>query len=272
MGTDFTAYRAIDAVNWSSLKNMSKSPLHYKHGLTHDRPDTPAMALGRAVHKAVLEPRDFPLTYTVWRGFRRGKDWTTFKSVNEEAGLEVLTDDEYDKCLAIQTAIEQHPVAGPLLTGGEAEKTLLWTDCATGLECKARADYIRRGTLIDLKTTRSLDERDFQRTYHGFKYNCQLAMYLAGLSNGGFGFDALIVAVEADPPHDVAVFRPSEDSLYAGAQEVAELLERVADCTETGLWPGAYPLETELDLPQWYYAVQERDIEALGIDFGGHSA
>ena len=176
--TSFTAYRRIDAVNWSSLKNMARSPLHYKHGLTNDRPDTPAMALGRAVHKAVLEPRDFPLTYTVWRGFRRGKDWTTFKSVNEEAGLEVLTEDEYDKCLAIQTAVEQHPVAGPLLTGGDAEKTLLWTDGATGLKCKARADYVRGTTLIDLKTTRSLDERDFQRTYHGFKYNCQLAMYL----------------------------------------------------------------------------------------------
>ena len=115
-------------------------------------------------------------------------------------------------------------------------------------------------------TTRSLDERDFQRTFHNFKYNCQLAHYIDGIQTATKQEvrDVFIIAVEADAPHDVAVFRPSEDSLYAGGTEVAELLERVADCTETGLWPGAYPNETELDLPSWYYA-QAAAIEEAGL-------
>ena len=52
----FESYQKLSAVNWSTLKNMKRSPLHYKHGLENSRPDTPRLAVGRAVHTAVFEP------------------------------------------------------------------------------------------------------------------------------------------------------------------------------------------------------------------------
>ncbi len=53
-GMSFDDYRAIPAVNWSSLKHMAASAKHYRHALTNDRPDTPAMEMGRAAHCAVV--------------------------------------------------------------------------------------------------------------------------------------------------------------------------------------------------------------------------
>jgi hypothetical protein len=260
---NWSEYRALDAVNWSSLKWMATSPAHYKYHLTHARPDTPAMALGRAVHTAVLEPDEFPLRYTVWHASRRTNEYRAFMEAAEINGQEVLTPDEYAKCLAIRDAVESHAVAGPLLCGGDAEVTVTWTDAATGINCKGRADYIRGVQLVDLKTTRSLDPRDFQRTYHALGYYGQLAFYLRGLAaNGAVAPECYLVAVESEPPHDVAAFRPTEDALYAGDVEVAELLARLKSCIERDEWPGRYPNETELDLPSWYYAQADAVMEA----------
>jgi len=61
---NFAEYQAIQAVNFSSLKMMRESPLHYRHALTAIRAESPAMALGSAVHCAVLEPGRFALEYS----------------------------------------------------------------------------------------------------------------------------------------------------------------------------------------------------------------
>ena len=259
--TSFATYAALPAVNWSTLKAMSVSPLHYAHTLSHPRSDTAAMAKGRAVHVAVLEPLRLPLLYTTWDGTRRGPEWTKFKEAN--AGKEILTVPEYEDIVAISAAVRSHPEARRLLRGGKAEQTILWTDPATRLRCKARVDYVRRDALVDLKTTRSLDERDFQRTFTTFKYYCQLAMYLDGLAANGHALESVyIVAVESEPPHDVAVFEPSEDAIYAGQQEVHELLALVRRYRRRKRLPGRYPKTTALDLPGWYYAQAEAEMEA----------
>jgi hypothetical protein len=44
-----------------------------------------------------------------------------------------------------------------------------------------------------------------------------------------------------------------EDELWAGEEEVAALLRKVADCTKNGTWPGRYPDEVPLTLPDWVY-------------------
>jgi len=52
---DFATYSKLEAVNWSSLKEMRRSPRHYQHRLTAPREDTKAMALGRATHTATRQ-------------------------------------------------------------------------------------------------------------------------------------------------------------------------------------------------------------------------
>lgn len=60
-------YAAHEGVNWSTLANMRKSPLHYKHGLEHARKETAALRKGRALHTLLFEPETYASTYAVYR-------------------------------------------------------------------------------------------------------------------------------------------------------------------------------------------------------------
>jgi hypothetical protein len=60
-----TDYAAIDAMNWSTLKELAVSPRMLKWRVDHPREDTDALELGRAVHCAILEPQRFATAYIV---------------------------------------------------------------------------------------------------------------------------------------------------------------------------------------------------------------
>ena len=254
MSMDFDAYRAIPAVNWSSLKHLDASPLHYRHALTHPTEDTNRLLLGRAVHTAVLEPDEFPLRYAVYEGaVRRGKDWDAFQAANMDK--DILKADEYRMCLTVRDAVRAKAEAATLLMG-ESEVVRQWTDEATGIPCKARLDHVMPElALVDLKTTKSTDEHEFTNSAARFLYHGQLAFYrrAAGMGN----IPVYIIAVEIDPPHDVAVYQVAEWALDAGEAKVTELLALLRFCQDNDTWPGRYNSVRELGLPAWMEAEAE---------------
>ncbi|HEY5472263.1 MAG TPA: PD-(D/E)XK nuclease-like domain-containing protein, partial [Candidatus Limnocylindrales bacterium] len=120
-------------------------------------------------------------------------------------------------------------------------------------DCKCRPDAVKKRTLIDLKTARTIDARKFGRNAYDLGYFGQMAFYAEGLavSTGVGDWEAFLIAVEADQPHDVAVFHIDPDSLYAAGVKAHELLERVAECRESGQWPGRYEDTQTMELPPW---------------------
>ena len=53
-------YRSMEGVSRSELWTLlSKTPMHFLYESTHPKEDTPALAFGRATHKAILEPETF---------------------------------------------------------------------------------------------------------------------------------------------------------------------------------------------------------------------
>jgi len=261
-GLTFDEYAAIDAVNFSTLKDADKSMAHYRYRCDHPRTDTPRFAFGRAVHTAVLEPDRFALEYAVWDGGRRGTNaYKEFEAVNE--GRTVLSADDYDACLAVRDAVRAHPAASDLLRG-DSEVTVTWTDPDTGLECKARVDHINEDCIVDLKTAASTDPREFGNTVGKYLYHGQLAHYSNGVRLPG---NPHIIAVEIEPPYDVVVYRLPDEALHAGQQLVADLLAHVAACNDTGVWPGRFSAVQDLALPNWLLAGD--DTEEFGGLFGG---
>lgn len=243
---DFATYQQLEGINWSTLKHMAASPLHYHHAVSNPREDTTRLLLGRAVHTAVLEPDEFPIRYAVFEGgARRGKAWDEFEIANSDK--DILKAEEYRLCLDIRDAVRSHPRASALFYGS-SEVVNQWTDEATGLPCKCRIDHIHRDALIDLKTTGTTDEFQFCGTAARMLYHGQLAFYRRSL---GDDRPAVIIAVEMDPPHDVAVFDMTEVALQVGDRTVSECLARVRDCQEAGQWPGRYQESRELSLPAW---------------------
>ena len=52
-------YHRCDGVSNSMLSDMARSPAHFQAARRRQREETPAMAIGTAIHCAVLEPERF---------------------------------------------------------------------------------------------------------------------------------------------------------------------------------------------------------------------
>ncbi len=259
----FADYCRIDAVNWSLLKEMGRSPAHYLYRREHPREDTAAMRLGRAVHCAVLEPRQFARTFVVYDGVRRGKAWEEFAAAH--AADDVLSVTDYEQCQAIRDAVRANRDARRLLRKGISEKTLTWTDRATRIPCKARVDRVGHGFFVELKTARSLDPHDFRRTCAQLAYHGQLAFYLRGLKANRRKSRPYLIAVESAPPYDVIVYEPDEDFIWMGDELATELLARLKSCQRTRRWPGRATGVQTLSLPGWLF--DQYDAETSDLVF-----
>lgn len=263
MSGTFAQYKATRGHNWSKVKAMADSALAYKYGLDHDREDTPALALGRAVHTLVFEPDNFGSEYAIFGGaVRKGKEWDAFAADNE--GRTIFKQNEIEQAREMAAAVRANPLVKPYLTGAVYEKVVTWTDPATGLQCKAKLDYARESDLViaDLKTTTSIAPRRFAADIAKFKYHGQMGHYGNGVRHG-LGWTptrVLLIAVEKSAPYDVAVYEMDDAGKECGKELAATLLERIKWCEERNVWPGAQfdwdtrtLTETTLELPGWLY-------------------
>lgn len=252
-------YFALNAVNWSSLKRMDDSPLHYWSGIQNPTPDTPTLALGRYVHTAILRPDALELDFAIWtEGDRRGNAWKEFAAAN--AGRTIFKTSEIAEMAPIIQAVKANPHVQDLLSAGEAERALTWIDPETGIVCKCRPDWQRRDCriVVDLKTTRSIEIRRFGNDIARLGYHGQLAHYGEGITHalGWTPEQHILIAVESAPPYDVGVFPLGEDVIEVGQQLVRKLLARLAECRASGSYPGRYPEPVDLDhqnLPPWVF-------------------
>lgn len=267
---NFEDYQAIDAINWSTLKNMRVSPQHYLHGKSHDIPEGRPLRLGRALHTMILEPDEAQARHPVFTGgARRGKQWQEFLA--EFPGTDPLLQSEYDAACAMYESIQKCAIARQHLSDAVSEKTICWPDPDTGLECKARTDSVN-GHLVELKSCNSGDFPPDRFEAHAVRmgYHGQVAHYQAGLEASGYEVDhgPAMIVVESGPPYDVIVYVLKEEFTSAGKGLRAKLLRRVAECKRLNQWPGVMgDKELHLGIPPW--AEWETLGEKPRVTFGG---
>ncbi len=263
-------YWKIDAENYSTLKEMGKSPRHYEHRRHAPRKDKPHLFKGRAAHVAILEPDRFMCDYILWEeGDRRGKAWTEFKA--EHADKEILKPEEFATAMAMRDAVRADPVAGPLLRRGQAEVGMVWTDPETGLRCKGRMDWLSADTRkVDVKTCRNIASHAFGSAAASYAYHVQSAFYEDGYHALTRSTEpSVIVAVEAEAPHDVVVYTLDEEVMGLGRDTYQTWLARVKECRATGQWPGyAGGVAMPLVLPRWALKDDDNEIQYLDLDMG----
>lgn len=261
----FLDYQKLDAVNWSSLKHMAKSPKHYKWAKENPREDTVGLLKGRGTHTAVLEPERFLLDYALFKGkVRRGKEWDAFKELHKEENI--LKPNEYQHCMVVAKAVHAHPAASAILKVAKREETISWIDEETGLHCKARLDLIWDG-LGDLKGVRSVHPRALPSEVARMMYHGQLAFYREGVRvTTGKNMRCYLICAEHAAPHDVVVREIDEDGLYAGWEMVRLLLNKVAECKAANRWPGLSDEIETLQLPAWVWPEDEQVLSATVID------
>lgn len=269
-------YHELPGVHITQLKDIRRSPLHYRHHLQHGRESSPSLELGTAGHVAVLEPERFLLDFALWKSehddgtkrVRRGKLWDEFQAQN--AGKTIIRDEEYDIAIALRDAVRADSVAMRYLAMGRPEVAMTWTDSHTGVACVGRIDWETKvdghPAIVDLKTTRNAGPTWFSRDVAKLDYHLQLAFYADGYEAAtGKAPRVVVVAVESAPPHDVVTYIVPADVLDIGRDQYRQLLEGFRDCTAANDWPGqGRGVEQVLALPAW--AVPDDDDTAdLGL-------
>lgn len=253
-------YYADPAIGGTALRDALRSPLHFwaRHlDPAREFKETPAMRLGTLAHLAILEPERWAsetiIAPSVDRRTKAGKEaWAEF--VEKAAGKEIVSAEDAALVESIAAAVRGHRGASALLKGAATEVSLYWRDGATGVLCKGRMDAIaQHDVIVDLKTCQDASPAAFTRSIANFGYHIQAAHYLDGYEAAtGVRPRAYIwIAVESSAPHGVAVYAADAAMLEIGAEKRAMALEIIAECTESGHWPG-YPAEIQtISLPGW---------------------
>lgn len=272
-------YNTLDGISITTLKEMRKSPKHYRYRRDRSRTATASMSFGTTTHTAVLEPERFLKDYAIWKSTdeegktkqRRGAAWDLFKLQN--SGKIIVKDEEYDESIAIRNAVRDDHVAMKYLAMGKPEFALSWHDKETGLKCRGRGDWIttvdKRTCIVDLKTTKDASPFFFGRDCAKYAYHLQLAYYHDAVEMvTGESPLMVVVAVESLPPYDVVTYLVTDDILDIGRAEYRDLLVKLNFCQRSNEWPGQGDMiEKYLTLPPWAIP-EEEGVEGLGLDFG----
>jgi hypothetical protein len=254
--------RMKSRINWSTLKLMSKSPMHYQHALTAESESKDHFNVGNAGHTLILEPEKFSSGYALYTELRNSKKWEAFKEAN--AGKTILTEDGWATAHEMRDAVARHPLASKMLgVHGHSEVTILW-DLQAGpatFEMRARLDRVTDGAIYDIKSTQDASPAGFGRECERFRYHTQASLYRRGAQAvTGKDFEHFIIAVEKKAPFAVAVYRVTEEQLAIGEEEYTTYLAKLDACRQADSWPG-YPDEVmDLTLPKW--AAKEFELEA----------
>ena len=258
-------YHAHPALSYSVGKVLLRSPLHYRHALTH-REETTEFDVGHAIHALVLgvgaDIVEIPYDSYRTQAARDARDeaYAAGKTPVKTAQLEPVR--------AAAEAVLSHPTARSWLElPGDVEVPLFATDPGTGVEIRGKLDKLAdlggRPVPVDLKTVTDAREGPFFRAVRDYDYDLQAALYrhLVQLAGLGDPTPAVVIAAEKVPPHDVAVFQLShEDIVAAGELKLRTVLARAkALRDQPDAWPG-YPLGTRVLTPTTYYLtdLQER--------------
>ena len=264
-------YRALPGLCFSEMKEILRSPAHYRHYKDNPPEPTKAMLLGRAVHMAVLEPALFKRNFAVMDdseiceeiggsrpratgAYRHWKD--VFLADN--AGKEFLDPGEYEAISAMAHAAFLHPAASALLEAkGRCEASLEWTDAVTGTPMKARLDKLLvSGRVIDVKTCEDARADAFQRSIYNYAYYLQAATYLEAVNNcceieAGCDVPFTFICIEKSPPYAVAVYDIDTPALEIGAMAMRKCIDTFAKCSAANNWPGYSDIIAQIGLPAW---------------------
>lgn len=241
-------YFNIDALSNSAMSYLARSPAHYKawrDGLLEQR--SPAMAIGTAIHMAILEPDRFEKEYVslpdtsfcATPGEKAAMTKAAKKASNFDS--KPLSYADYQMVLGIRESALKNDFTRQLLQDPYArvEHPILWKDQLTGVDCKGKMDiYIQRaGIIADLKTTDNASPYAFKYSIRKYSLHRQAAFYLDGASCNQFFW----IVVEKSPPYGLAVYEPDEDTIEAGRMAYQSLCQKFKECLDSNVWPGYEP-------------------------------
>ena len=259
-------YRAVEALNKSSIDKILRCPLEYRlEGTVPDEP-TPAMAFGTLVHGLLLEPDKLYETFHTMSQPATTKAGKAEKAQALAEGKTLVSQADFDKAMLMRSNALSHPAAGWLLDLRSASEVSLFWDLPTEdgriRRCKGRIDLLaflpedKGEILVDLKThSGSVAPEEIERTMYRFGYHRQAGWYMDGYERvtghrpAGFYF----IFLSTTAPYLVTACKISDQAADIGYGECLKAERILHECEESGKWPSYSDKLIEVDLPAWVY-------------------
>ena len=280
-------YHSTGGISKSHLDDIAdRSPLHYWNERV--RPDreprdkTPALILGDAIHKAILEPdllesnfitapADAPKRPSSAQRKAKKPSIETLEAIDfwdnfgrQAFGKTILDTDDLAMIKRARDSVHRHPVAGPLLRGGMPEQTFFAICPRTGALIKCRSDYLKPRMIVDLKSTEDASPEGFGKSAFNYRYDVQAAWYPHVVEASGWHEPIehfVFVAIEKSEPFACGVYyaveevmgwnnipeRPLDDARYV----MNANLDMILACRERGQWPDYAMNPQALQKPGW---------------------
>ena len=257
-------YHSGPGISKSHLDKVAgKSLKHYWHAYINPERErsepTPAMAMGTAIHAAILEPDTFASTIAVNPGIDRrsnaGKaEYAAFLA--ESKGKTIITDEQALACYSVRDAVHQHPLASGLLTGGKAEQSFYGIDAETGELIKCRTDYLpdNGSMIVDVKSTDDASPAGFGKSAANFRYPVQVAWYQR-VMDAAFGEHPphwVFLAFEKEPPYAIGVYFADPSDTARAALAAQRDFMRIVQAKRANVWPDYGTEALPLTLPTWW--------------------
>ncbi len=174
------------------------------------------------------------------------KNWT-----KTHGDKEIIGTKQWQIAVKVRDNAHRTGVVRALLSGGYAEQSLFVED-NHGTMRKCRFDYFSTsGNVIpDLKTCRSAQPDDFEKTILNNRLFQRAAFYIDNANLAGLSKDAFVfICVETAPPYLVACYQLEDMILEAGRALYKRDLQLYRNCVESGKWPGYHEGIRQIGVP-----------------------
>jgi hypothetical protein len=252
-----TEYHAdLDRLSATMLRTFVRSVPEYVAKFverTMPTASTARMDLGTAAHAAILQPDRFEDHVAIApdcdRRTKAGKDrFAEFEQ--QAAGKLVVTADAGAAALAMAASVRRVPLAKFLLDAtGVVERPVLWTDEASGIDCRCKPDLLltKAATLVEIKTVSDPSPFAFSRSIHNLGYHLQAVHYMSGTGATRFVW----ITAHVNAPHEVSLFELDEQSLESAWAQYRSVLSEIAAYKQAGGWPIVPESICKVSLPPW---------------------
>jgi membrane-associated HD superfamily phosphohydrolase len=224
-------YHSHDSISASGLKIIHKKSVY--HLINQQFKETPAMALGTAVHQAILEPHDFHDIYHVIEKIdkrtKAGKEEYQ-KQIDLAQGKIIIEDDIHEIIKSILGDFRQNDLAQKYCKG---EIELSHYTQYEGIDVRVRPDVINHVSdfITDVKTCQDNSPQAFKRDVYNWGYHLQAAFYMDMCGINNFRF----IACTTKYPYTVEVYTLDEKDIEFGRMAYKNAFKQWKKYLETGV-------------------------------------
>jgi len=254
-------YHAHDSLSASGAKLLlpPSCPAKYRAKMLAEPPEhKDVWDFGKVVHTLVLGEGEAyePVAFDSWRTKAAQEERDAIRT---DGRVPILMAD-YAEARNCADAVKAHPIAAALFVNGRAEQSAFWTDPNSGVQRRARFDWLpdkvegRRLIVPDLKTARSAEPWQFGKAAADYGYSMQAAWYLDAVRALGLDDDPafLFVVVEKEPPYVVTVCQLDDEAMHVGRALNRTALRIYAECASANRWPGYADDIATVSLPGYF--------------------